>query len=177
MQLQQSLNSTIDKINIMEQLKSYLTFRIGLEQFAANAVFVHNIIEIPKITTLPEMPNYMIGVINLRGKVLPVVDSRIKFGFTNTEITNNTCIIVMEVCIEEKQVFIGMLVDAVSEVLEIEPEQIKAPPSIGVGIENNFITGVFQNQNKFTMILDMNKVLSTNELIHVGNLNTTKIEE
>lgn len=161
----------------MEDLKSYLTFKIGEEQFAANASFVHNIIEIPKITEVPEMPNYMLGVINLRGKVLPVIDSRVKFGIEQTEITTSTCIIVMEVTIDEKQVFIGTLVDAVSEVVEIEPEEIKDPPSIGAGVQNEFITGVFQNQDKFTMILDMNKVLSTQELINVGKLNTEHVSE
>ncbi|MDA3891373.1 MAG: chemotaxis protein CheW [Salinivirgaceae bacterium] len=160
----------------MEQLKSYLTFKIGKEQFAANASFVHNIIELPKITELPEMPDYMKGVINLRGKVLPIIDSRIKFGVENTEITTNTCIIVMEVTIDEQQVFIGTLVDAVSEVVEIEPEEIKDPPTIGAGVKNDFITGVFQNQDKFTMILDMNKVLSTNELLKVGDLSAADSE-
>lgn len=161
----------------MEQLKSYLTFKIGKEQFAANASFVHNIIEIPKITEVPEMPSYVVGVINLRGKVLPVVDSRVKFGIEQTDITANTCIIVMEVTIDKQPVFIGTLVDAVSEVIEIEPVEIKDPPSIGTGVKNEFIIGVFQNQEKFTMILDMNKVLSTQELIKVGKLNTTEVED
>lgn len=154
----------------MEILKSYLTFRIGTEHFAANAGFVHNIIEIPKITEVPEMPAYMMGVINLRGSVLPVIDSRIKFGIENTEITTSTCIIVMEVTINDQQVFVGMLVDAVAEVIEIEKEDIKEPPSIGSTVKNRFIDGVFHNQEKFTMILDMNKVLSTTDLIKVNDL-------
>lgn len=160
----------------MEQLKSYLKFKIGEEQFAANASFVHNIIEVPKITEVPEMPEFMLGVINLRGNVLPVIDARIKFGVSNTEITSNTCIIVMEITIEKKQVFIGTLVDAVAEVIEIEPDEIKAPPSIGVSGQNEYITGVFQNHDKFTMILDMNKVLSSRELISVKNMNVAEIE-
>lgn len=161
----------------MEQLKSYLTFKIGEEQFAANASFVHNIIEIPKITEVPEMPNYMMGVINLRGKVLPVIDSRVKFGIEKTDISTNTCIIVMEIAIDDKQVFIGALVDSVSEVVEIEPDEIKDPPSIGAGVKNDFIIGVFQNQDKFTMVLDMNKVLSTQEIVKVGKLNSADVEE
>lgn len=161
----------------MEHLKSYLTFKIGKEQFAANASFVHNIIELPKITEVPEMPNYMLGVINLRGSVLPVIDSRIKFGVENTEITTNTCIIVMEVTIDNKQVFIGTLVDAVAEVIEIEEEEIKDPPNIGANIQNEFISGVFQSNDKFTMILDMNKVLSTTELINVNTITAQEVEQ
>lgn len=154
----------------MENLKSYLTFKIGAEVFAANASFVHNIIELPQITEVPEMPSYMLGVINLRGKVLPVIDARIKFGIKETAITSNTCIIVMEVTIDDKQVFIGTLVDSVSEVIEVEDHDIKEPPSIGESIKNDFLLGVFQSQEKFTMILNMNKVLSTNELINVNNI-------
>lgn len=160
----------------MEQLKSYLTFKIGEEQFAANAAFVHNIIEIPKITEVPEMPNYMLGVINLRGSVLPVVDSRVKFGITSTKINNNTCIIVMEVKVDNKDVFMGMLVDAVAEVIEIEADEIKNPPSIGLNAQNEYILGVFESQEKFTMILDMNKVLSTKELINVSSFKVEDIE-
>lgn len=159
----------------MEQLKSYLTFKIGQEQFAANAAFVHNIIELPKITEVPEMPTYMLGVINLRGSVLPVIDSRIKFGVENTDITTNTCIIVMEATIDKKQVFIGVLVDAVAEVIEIEKEEIKDPPGIGNNVKNEFIVGVFENNDKFTMILDMNKVLSTSELVNVNQVATPEL--
>jgi purine-binding chemotaxis protein CheW len=154
----------------MENLKSYLTFRIGSEHFAANASFVHNIIEIPQITEVPEMPEYMLGVINLRGSVLPVVDSRIKFGLKNREITSNSCIIVMEVTMEKKQVFIGYLVDSVSEVLEVEEKEIKDPPSLGSEVRSKFISGVFHDKDeKFVMILDMNKVLSESEIIHISS--------
>lgn len=154
----------------MKQLKSYLTFRIGSEHFAANASFVHNIIEIPKITEVPEMPQYMLGVINLRGSVLPVVDSRIKFGLNNREITSNSCIIVMEVKINKKQVFIGYLVDSVSEVVELDENDIKEPPSLGTEVRNKFISGVFHDQEeKFVMILDMNKVLNENEIINISS--------
>lgn len=151
----------------MEQLKSYLSFRIGNEYFAANASFVHNIIEIPQITTMPEMPVYMMGVINLRGSVLPVIDGRIKFGVEEVNITSESCIIVMEVTIEQKNVFVGMLVDEVSAVIEFENEQIKSPPSIGLNNKNEFLAGVVDDNDKFIIMLDMNKVFSLEDVISI----------
>ena len=149
----------------MENIKSYLSFKIGDEYFAANVSFIHNIIEYCKITKVPEMPDYMLGVINLRGQVLPVIDSRLKFGIDKKEITGNTCIIVMEVEMDNQQVFVGVLVDGVSEVVELSENQIKESPSIGGKIKNDFISGVYQDDDKFTMVLDMNKVISEEEVL------------
>lgn len=148
----------------MTNIQSYLTFKIGTEIYGANVSYVHNIIEIPKITQVPEMPNYMLGVINLRGKVLPVIDTRVKFGITNNEITANTCIIVMEVNIDDKQVLLGTLVDAVDEVLEIDDNEIKDPPSIGKNAKSDFIIGVYPIDDKFALILAMEKVLNTGDI-------------
>lgn len=152
----------------MSDIKSYLSFKIDTEYYAANVSYVHNIIEYTDITKVPEMPKYMLGVINLRGQVLPVVDSRIKFGIENTEITTNTCILVMEVQIEGDKVFVGALVDGVAEVLEIEQESIKAAPSIGTTIRNDFINGVYHDDDKFIMILNMNKVFASDEIIGIA---------
>ncbi len=144
----------------MSKLNSYLTFQIGEEYFAANVKYVHNIIEIPMITQVPEMPQYMLGVTNLRGKVLPVIDSRIKMGVKNTEFTTNTCIIVMEVNIDDQAVFMGLLVDAVSEVIEMDEQQIKEAPEIGNRIKSSNIVGVIPDDEKFIMVLKMENVLS-----------------
>lgn len=160
----------------MENLKSYLTFRIGKELFAANAGYVHNIIEIPKITEMPEMPEYMLGVINLRGQVLPVIDSRIKFGTEVSDISSASCIIVMEVTLNKKQVFVGMLVDAVDEVIEFELDAIKEPPTIGGQVKNDFITGVYDYSDKFILILEMNKVLSSNEVLAIGSFKPEEVD-
>jgi len=153
----------------MDNIKSYLSFKIGSEYYAANVSYVHNIIEYTDITKIPDMPVYMLGVINLRGQVLPVIDSRIKFGISNTEITTSTCILVMEVQLEDKQVFVGTLVDGVNEVLEISDEDIKESPSIGTTIRNDFISGVYHDDEKFIMLLEMNKILASDELIGINH--------
>ncbi|MFP3861248.1 MAG: chemotaxis protein CheW [Bacteroidales bacterium] len=146
------------------QINSYLTFKLGEEEFAANVSKVLSIMEMTKITKVPKSPEYMQGVINLRGQVLPVVDTRIKFGMSPTEFTQNTCIIVMEVDVENEQVLVGALVDSVQEVLELNDEDIQPPPSIGTNYKSEFISGMAKVDEKFIMILDMDKVFSAKEL-------------
>lgn len=154
----------------MEEKTSYLSFKIGAEYYAASVNYVHNIIEHTDITKVPEMPKYMLGVINLRGQVLPVIDSRIKFGISDTSITSNTCILVMEVNIEGSQTFVGALVDAVAEVIEIDTAEIKEAPSIGTTVRNDFIAGVYHDEEKFIMILEMDKVFASSEIINIQEI-------
>ena len=149
-------------------LTSYLTFKLGDEIFAANVSKVLNILELTKITKVPKAPDYMKGVINLRGTVLPVIDTRIKFGMTPTEFNVNTCILVLDIDIENESLHVGGLVDAVQEVLEIEPNQILPPPNIGSKYRSEFISGMYKlNEEQFIMILDMDKVFSAEELLTV----------
>lgn len=152
---------TITKIN------SYLSFNLGDEEFAVNVSKVLNILEMLKITEVPKSPEYMKGVINLRGSVLPVVDTRIKFGMTPTEYTNNTCIVVMEIEMDNDIVQVGTLVDSVQAVLELEDSEIQPPPSIGSKYKSEFIYGMVKVNEKFIMLLDMEKVLSAEEVIMV----------
>ena len=100
-------------------LDSYLSFKLGDELFAANVAKVLNILEMVKITKVPKAPEYMKGVINLRGNVLPVIDTRTKFGMTPTEFTKNTCILVLDIIVDGEDIQVGALVDSVQEVLEI----------------------------------------------------------
>lgn len=165
---------------ITTELNSYLSFNLGEEQFAANVGKVLNILEMTKITEVPKAPDYMKGVINLRGTVLPVVDTRIKFGMSATEYTTNTCIIVMEVEMEGEQVQVGALVDSVQAVLEIENEDIQPPPSIGSKFKSEFIEGMAKVDDKFIMILNMEKVFSTEEIVTIKEKTDegeTKIEK
>jgi len=149
-------------------LSSYLSFKLGDEIFAANVSKVLNILELTKITKVPQAPVYMKGVINLRGTVLPLVDTRIKFGLTPTEFTANTCILVLDIQIDTDSLQVGALVDAVQEVLEIEPEQILPPPNIGNKYHSEFISGMYKaSDEQFIMVLDMDKVFSAEELITV----------
>jgi purine-binding chemotaxis protein CheW len=143
---------------------SYLTFKIEDEVFAANVSKVLSILELSKITKIPRTPDYIRGVINLRGTVLPIVDLRIKFGLTPTEFTSNTCILVLEINIENTTVKLGALVDSVQEVLEIEDKDILAPPNIGNKFQSDFIEGMFKAENSFIMILSMDMIFTHDEL-------------
>jgi len=120
-----------------------------------------------KITEVPQAPDYMKGVINLRGTVLPVVDTRIKFGMTPTVYTTNTCIIVMEVEMEGEQIQVGALVDSVQAVLEIEDAEIQPPPSIGSKFKSEFIEGMVKVDDHFIMLLNMEKVFSTEDIVTI----------
>jgi purine-binding chemotaxis protein CheW len=152
----------------LNTLTSYLSFKLGEETFAANVSNVLNILEMTKITKVPKAPNYMKGVINLRGTVLPLIDTRIKFGLTPTEFTPNTCILVLDIQIKGESLQVGGLVDSVQEVLEIEPKQILPPPNIGSEFKSDFISGMYKpNEEQFIMILDIDKVFSIEELVEV----------
>ena len=152
------MKETSEEIN-----RSYLTFKVGEETFAANVSMVTNILEMTKITSLPKTPKYLKGVINLRGIVLPVIDTKEKFQMGETEQTTNTCILVLELFFEGEKLQIGAIVDAVQEVLEIDKEQIQKPPTLGTSYNEKFITGMVEHKENFIMILDMNFVFTADE--------------
>ena len=151
-----------------EESNSYLTFKLGDEEFGAHVSQVLNILEMTKITQVPQTPEYMKGVINLRGSVLPVIDTRIKFGLPETEYNNNTCIIVMDLDLNGDTVNIGAIVDEVLSVIEIEEDQIEPPPSIGNQYKSEFIFGMAKVEENFVMLLDMQKVLSSEEMADIS---------
>lgn len=154
-----------------QKINSYLSFNLGGEVFAAHVSNVLNILEMTRITKVPRAPEYMKGVINLRGTVLPVVDTRIKFGMSAIDITANTCILVLEVDVNGDTLMVGGMVDAVQEVLEIEPTQILPPPNIGSKFRSQFINGMYKlNDEQFIMLLDMNKVFSADELADMQSM-------
>ncbi len=146
-------------------LNSFLSFKLGEEVFAANVSKVLNILEMTKITKVPQAPPYMKGVLNLRGTVLPVIDTRVKFNLSATEYTANTCILVLDVEIDNESVHVGALVDSVQEVLEIEDKDIQPSPNIGSKFRSEFITGMYKhNEEQFIMLLDMDCIFSANEV-------------
>ncbi len=151
------------------ETNSYLTFRVGGENFAANVIKVLNIVEVTKITKVPQAPEYMLGVINLRGAILPVIDSRIKFGMPVTELTKNSFIIVMQVTLEKKIIDMGVLVDAVNEVLEIDTNSILPPPNVGNKYKTDYISGVINVNEEFVMVLDIEEIFSSDEIIDIKN--------
>lgn len=146
------------------KMNSYLTFKIDDEIYAANVSKVLSILELSKITKIPRTPDYIRGVINLRGTVLPIVDLRIKFGLTPTEFTSNTCILVLEITIESTTVKIGALVDSVQEVLELEDNDIMPAPNFGAKFKSEFIDGMYKADNSFIMILNMDMIFTYDEL-------------
>lgn len=168
--------------NDFSNVNSYLSFKLGEEEFAANVGKVLNILEMTKITEVPKAPNYMKGVINLRGAVLPVIDTRVKFGMSPAVYTPNTCIVVLDIDMDGESVHVGALVDSVQAVLELEKDKILPPPSIGSKYKSEFIEGVANVDDRFVMILDMDMVFSSNELTNmkdtaVETAKTTDIEE
>jgi len=148
-------------------VNSYLSFKLGKEEFALHVSKVLNILEMTRITEVPKAPVYMKGVINLRGMVLPVIDTRLKFGLTETVSTEKTCIVVMELKLENDKVFVGALVDEVLAVLELEENQIQSPPSIGSKYKSEFIYGMAKHDDSFIMLLDMEKAFSDDEIIEL----------
>jgi purine-binding chemotaxis protein CheW len=150
--------------NKQHKINSYLTFKLGEETFAANVSKVLNILEMTKVTKVPKAPPYMKGVINLRGAVLPLVDTRSKFEMSPTEFTPNTCILVLDININGESVHVGALVDSVQEVIELDDSQIMPPPSIGTKYKSEFLEGVAKVGEEFVMILDMDLIFSTDEL-------------
>ncbi len=147
-----------------DNLNSYLTFELNKESFAVNVAKVKEILEVPRITRIPKSPDYLKGVINLRGNVLPVIDTRVKFGMTPTENTIDTCIVVMEIDVEEEQIVVGAMVDSVKEVVEFNQSEIKPSPAIGTQYNVEFIEGIVKLNNEFSMILNIGKVFSANDL-------------
>lgn len=161
-----------------QKINSYLSFKLGEEVFAAHASKVLNILELSPITVVPKAPEYMKGVINLRGTVLPVIDTRIKFGMTPIEHTNNTCIIVLDIIVEGESVQVGALVDSVQAVLEIEDNEIMPAPSIGSKYRSEFIEGIANIEEIFIMILDMDAIFSSDDLSSImEKTEETKMKE
>jgi purine-binding chemotaxis protein CheW len=146
----------------------YLTFKLADEVFALDVAKVREILEYTTVTKVPQTPEFMRGVINLRGSVVPVIDLRLKFGMSATEQTINTCIIVAEVGMGDETILLGALADSVQEVNEMEPEQIEAAPHIGTRLNTDFIKGMGKKDGNFVMILDIDRVFSSDELSSVG---------
>jgi purine-binding chemotaxis protein CheW len=155
------------RTNKETEMQTYLSFRLSEEVFAINVSKVINILEMSHITKMPQAPDYMKGVINLRGTVLPVIDLRIKFGLPEKEATVDTSIIVLSINLNEEEVLIGTMVDAVKEVLELKTSEIAPSPAIGSKYNSGFIEGMWRVENNFIMILDIDKVFSVDDILDV----------
>jgi len=144
--------------------RQYLTFMLGAEIFAINILRIKEIIEYGNLTIVPQMPSFIRGVINLRGAAVPVIDLAARFDRDEAAISRKTCIVILEVDRAGAQQVIGVLVDAVNEVLEIARDQIEPVPSFGAQIRTDFIDGMGKINQKFVIILNVNQVLSADEM-------------
>lgn len=144
--------------------QQYLTFSLGGEMFGVGILNVKEIIEYGTVTEIPMMPRFIRGVINLRGSVVPVVDLSCRFGNELTKIGRRSCIVIVELPENEDQPVIGVVVDAVSEVLEIPPADIEPPPSFGARIRADFILGMGKVNGRFVILLNVGKVLAADEI-------------
>jgi purine-binding chemotaxis protein CheW len=156
-------------IDVANDIKSYLSFKVGEEMFAINAKHIHSIIEQIPITKVPQMPEFILGIINLREQAIPVVDTRVQFGMPPSTVTENTCIIIVEFDLNGNNLLIGCLVDAVSEVIEIEKERIFATPDIGGRYRSELISGVIRNQKGFTMLLNIHELFASDNLTSLNS--------
>lgn len=142
----------------------YLTFTLEEEVFALEIGKVREVLDYSEVTRIPQVPDYMCGVINLRGSVVAVIDMRKKFALPAKEKTVNTCIIIVEVALGGEQVVLGALVDSVREVLELDANDIEHPPRLGVGLNTEFLHGMGKHDEKFIMLLNIDRVFSADEI-------------
>lgn len=150
-----------------ERAGKYLTFVIGKEEFGVGVLKVREIMGVQDITAVPQTPPYLKGVINLRGKVIPVIDLRLKFGMPSAEYTQRTCIIVVQVRSGSTSLLMGSVVDEVSEVLTIAAGEIEDTPDFGSNVSTGYILGMAKIKGKVKILLDIDQVLSSQELLGV----------
>lgn len=155
----------------------YLTFSMADEECAVPVLRVREIIEHDTLTRIPSTPAWIRGVINLRGGVVPVVDLAAKFGLPERPVTSRTCIVIVEVGVDGQPVLAGILADAVSQVVDIASPDIEAPPSFGTGIRVDYLLGMARSGKKFALLLDIDRVLSTDELAVAQAAGTSPVEE
>ncbi|MBF0233342.1 MAG: purine-binding chemotaxis protein CheW [Desulfamplus sp.] len=149
---------------LTERDGKYLTFSLAGEEYGIGILQVKEIIGMMPITSVPRTPDFVKGVINLRGKVIPVIDLRLRFSIAESQYTERTCIIVVEITTDYGEMVIGIVVDAVSEVLTIKEEHIEAPPSFGINLDSEYILGMAKLEGGVKILLDIDKVLSSKEI-------------
>jgi purine-binding chemotaxis protein CheW len=148
-------------------VQQHLTFMLGGEMFAMAILSIREIIEYTSLTEVPMMPLWIRGVINLRGAVVPVMDLLVRFGKQPASVTKRTCIVIVEIEGAEGRQTIGLVVDAVNEVLDLAAEDVEPPPAFGANIRTDFIRGMGRVRDKFVILLDVDHVMATDELAAV----------
>jgi purine-binding chemotaxis protein CheW len=158
-----------EDVDIRKQLAGkYLTFALGQEEYGLPVLRVREIIKMMDITVVPQVPPYVKGVINLRGKVIPVIDLRAKFGFAEIGYTDRTSIIVVQIAASGASVLMGVVVDAVSEVLNIAPEEIEQTPEFGDSVSTDYMKGVAKVKGTVKILLDLDRIFAMDRSIAGG---------
>jgi purine-binding chemotaxis protein CheW len=151
-------------MNAVTESSQYLTFKLDQELYAVDIAKVREVLEFTAVTKVPRTPDFMRGVINLRGNVVPVVDMRLKLGLTQTERTVNTCVVITEVDVDGEKTVLGALADSVQEVIELDAAQIVPPPRMGTRIDTEVIRGMGKRDDHFLIILDIDRVFTADEV-------------
>jgi purine-binding chemotaxis protein CheW len=157
--------------------QQYLTFLLAGEEYAISILQVKEIIEYDTVTTVPKTPKWIRGVINLRGSVVPVVDLGVKFGMEERAVTKTSCIVIIETQFEGQNATIGIVADAVSQVMDLAADDIRAVPEFGTRIKVDYLLGMAQLGKKFALLLNVDKVLSTDELLNLSELSADKASD
>ena len=160
----------IPPADISKRAGKYLIFHLGTEEFGTEVLKVREIMGLQDITTIPQVPSHVKGVLNLRGKVIPVIDLRLKFGMEAQEYTPRTCIIVMRTLQADEEMMVGMIVDGVVEVLNLTASDIEDTPDFGPGVVTPYLTGMAKIKGRVKILLDIDHVLSSNELDGLASL-------
>jgi len=156
------------------QEKQFLTFLLGGEEYAVPILRVREIIEYDTVTVVPSTPPWIRGVINLRGSVVPVVDMAVKFGLPPTQPTKLTCTVVVETEYEGQQTITGVMADAVSQVVELKPEDVEPVPTFGTNIRVEYLLGMGKAGRKFVLLLDIDRVLASSEILAVHDADVVR---
>ncbi|MBN1759971.1 MAG: purine-binding chemotaxis protein CheW [Chitinispirillaceae bacterium] len=171
--MSQTSDAAVDKkSDVGERLAGkYLTFKLADEEYGLEILKVQEIIRMQTVTRVPRTPDYVRGVLNLRGKVIPVIDLRSKFGMDTQEDTDKTCIIVVQVSGGDHRIVMGVIIDEVREVLDIGADCIEDTPSFGASINTEFIIGIGKVGDNVKMLLDIDKVLTASEVAAIAKIN------
>lgn len=163
------LTQTMDQLagTAADRAGKYLTFRLANEEYGIEILHVQEIIGMVPVTQVPKTPEFVRGVINLRGKVIPIVDLRRKFGMESTEDTEKTCIVVVQISSASGNVTMGFIVDEVSEVLDIPPQEIEDAPSFGASLDTAYILGMAKTKGSVKILVDIDKVLASEEIMQL----------
>ena len=156
--------------------QQYVTFSLGDELFGVEVSRTREILSVAPVTKVPQTPEYLLGVINIRGQVVPVVDMRLKLGIEARDESEDTCIVVVEVNIDDELITVGALADAVREVLEVRSDQIEPPPRLGTRLNTDYINGMGNVDEQFMILLNIDRIFNSDEILLVKDASELNVD-